>query len=187
MASDLLTVAEVKEHVATGLTDAALGRIVDAQDDYIRRMVGQHDPASPDTTMSYTADQPGHHIPLPRKATSIASVTVIPLYNAAERVVEAKYYSLASEGLAVQLYDYGGFYGLHYPEINRIKVVFTPAPENDQRTNALIELVRLAVQDTGLDSERDDTYNYQSKNKMKAKMEIIAPLKHNHGGFGGLA
>ena len=185
MASDLLTVAEVKEHVATGLTDAALGRIVDAQDDYIRRMVGQHDPASPATTMSYTADQPGHRIPLPRKATSITSVTVIPYYGT-ERVVEAKYYSLESEGLAVQLYDYGGLY-LYRPELDRIKVVFTPAPENDQRTNALIELVRLAVQDTGLDSERDDTYNYQSKNKMKAKMEIIAPLKHNHGGFGGLA
>ena len=54
MASDLLTVAEVKEHVETGLSDTALGRLIDAQDSYIRRMVGPHDPA---TTMVYETDR----------------------------------------------------------------------------------------------------------------------------------
>ena len=179
MASDLLSVAEVKEHVSTDLSDTALERIVDAQDLYIRQMVGVHDPAA---TMSYTADQPGRRISLPRRATSIDSVTILSPYGG-ERVMDASRYWLASEGLAVQVYDYY----VYYPEVDRIMVVFTPASENVQRANALIELVRLAVQDTGLAMERDDTYSYQAKNKMKARMEIIAPLRHNHGGFGGLA
>ena len=142
MASALLSVSEVKEHVATGLSDTALERIVDAQDSYIRRMVGEHDP---DATMSYTADQPGQRISLPRMATSIDSVTIVYAYGG-ERVMEPRYYWLANDGLAVQLWD---FY-LYYPEIDRVRVVFTPAPENAQRANALVELVRLAVQDTGL-------------------------------------
>ena len=46
MPSDLLTVAEVKEHVTTGLSRmTALGpHLIDAQDAYILRMVGPHDP-----------------------------------------------------------------------------------------------------------------------------------------------
>ena len=179
MASDLLTVAEVKEHVATGLSDTALERIVDAQDAYIRHMVGEHDPVS---TMSYTADQPSQRISLPRRATSIDSVTILYAYGGSQ-VVGSRYYWLANDGLAVQIYEYY----LYYPEMDRIMVVFTPAPENAPRANALIELVRLAVQDTGLDTERDDTYQYKAKDKLRARKEIIAPLRHNHGGFGVLA
>ena len=47
--------------------------------------------------------------------------------------------------------------------------------------------MRLATQDTGLDSERDDTFQYTAKDKLRARRQIIAPLRHNHGGFGVLA
>ena len=40
--------------------------------------------------------------------------------------------------------------------------------------------MRLETQDTGLESERDDTYSYKSKNKARARREIIEPLKHGY-------
>ena len=64
-----------------------------------------------------------------------------------------------------------------------MRVTFTPFPENAERIQALINLVRLETQDTGLASEEDDTYNYKAKDKLKARREIITPLKHGYRGL----
>ena len=60
------------------------------------------------------------------------------------------------------------------------RVTFTPVSENAERALALIDLVRLETQDTGLKSERDDTFSYEAKDKLKARREIIAPLKRSY-------
>ena len=73
MASALLSVTEVKEHVATGLSDTALERVVDGEDAYIRRMAGEHDPAG---AMTYVEDRPDYRMSLPRAASAVASVTI---------------------------------------------------------------------------------------------------------------
>ena len=182
MASDLLTVAEVKEHVTTGLSDTALERVVDGEDAYIRRMVGEHDPAS---TMSYVEDRPDYRMSLPRAASAVTSVT-INYWRQSDRVMDEDDYWMEDGGLAVRiaptfLWDLNFEYG------DRVTIEYTPVSENDERIKALIELVRLATQDTGLDSERDDTFQYMAKDKLKARRQIIAPLRHNHGGFGVLA
>ena len=61
-----------------------------------------------------------------------------------------------------------------------VRVTFTPVSENAERAQALIDLVRLETQDTGLESERDDTYTYKAKDKTKARREIIALVKHGY-------
>ena len=65
----------------------------------------------------------------------------------------------------------------------RVRITFTPVAENAERALALIDLVRLETQDTGLESERDDTYSYRAKNKTMARREIIASLKHGYRGL----
>ena len=177
MASDLLTVDEVKEHVTTGLSDAALGRLIDSGDAYIRQMLGQHDPA---TTMVYEMDlDPGYQsIWLPRPAVSIATLEKRRRLDSAWTVQDAETYYLSDEGRSVQttrsLWTWG--WGNRFEM--RVRVTYTPVPENAERTQALIDLVRLETQDTGLEMERDDTYRYEAKDKTKARREIIAPLKH---------
>ena len=172
MASELLTVAQVKEHVTTGLSDEALGRIVDAQDAYIRRMVGPHDPA---TTMVYERDTlPGtHRFWLPRPASSIATVEDRYLYDAVWTVRDDTGYYLSDGGRSVSLNH------LYLSEWFRevVRVTFTPVSANAERAQALIDLVRLEAQDTGLQSETDDTFEYIAKDKTKARREIISPLK----------
>ena len=187
MASDLLTVAEVKESVQTGLSDAALGRIVDAEDAYLRRMLGEHDPA---TTMFYETDRGGdgfrgwssdrdltrQRIWLPRPASSISTVEDRYLFDSVWRVLEEETYYLSNGGRAVNS-------GYYKPFRTLVRVAFTPVSENAQRTQALIDLVRLETQDTGLESERDDIYTYKAKDKIKARREIITPLKHGYRGW----
>ena len=172
MASDLLTVSELKEHVTTGLSDEALERLIDSQDAYIRRMVGEHDPA---TTLVYEVEMTDYRrLWLPRPAVSIAMVEDRYLFRDSEwNVRDSTDYYLSDQGRSVNL-------GCRAPFRERVRVTFTPVSENVERTQALINLVRLETQDTGLDSERDDTYSYQAKNKTKAQREIIASLKHGY-------
>ena len=177
MASDLLTVAEVKEHVTTGLTDAALERLIDAQDSYIRRMVGPHDPA---TTMEHETDNSRsgpvrERVWLPRPASSISKVEDRYLFDSAWTVRDDTEYYLSDGGRSVRVkHDFGEWFR------TEVRVTFTPVAENAERSQALIDLVRLELQDTGLESERDDTYRYTAKDKLKAQREIIMPLKHGY-------
>ena len=175
MPSDLLTVAEVKEHVTTGLSDTALGRLIDAQDAYILRMVGPHDPA---TTIVYERDSvPGlRNFWLPRPASSIDVVEDRYLYDSAWTVREDAVYYLSDGGRSVSL----NYWGWSIPFRDVVRVSFTPVSSNAERTQALIDLVRLETQDTGLESERDDTYSYKAKDRTKARREIIMPLKHGY-------
>ena len=182
MASDLLTVAEVKEHVTTGLSDAALGRLIDAQDSYIRRMVGPHDPA---TTMVYETDdgrdnargwrdgQGLGRVWLPRPAVSISKVEDRYLFDSVWTVRDEKDYYLSHGGRSVSLNQ-----NIREWFRSVVRVTFTPVSENAERSQALIDLVRLETQDTGLESERDDTFSYKAKDKLKARRAIIALLKH---------
>ena len=174
MASDLLTVDEIKEHVTTGLSDAALGRLIDSQDAYIRQMVGQHDPA---TTMVYEDDRGlGYQrIWLPRPAVSITTVEDRHPMDSAWAVRSDSTYYMSDEGRSVVIW--GEFFR------TRVRVTYTPVSENMERAQALIDLVRLETQDTGLESERDDTFSYKAKDKTRARREIIAPLKHGYRGL----
>ena len=172
MASDLLTVAEVREHVTTGLSDAALERVIDGQDAYIRRMVGEHDPA---TTMVYENDNRtiDCRFWLPRPASSIDMLEDRRRYYGGWFVRDASAYYLSDGGRSVNI-----SWGQSFREL--VRVTFTPVPENIERAQALIDLVRLETQDTGLNSERDDTFSYTAKDKAKVRREVITPLKHGY-------
>lgn len=181
MASALLDTAQVKEHVGTGLGDDALERLIDSADSYIRRMVGPHDPAGGETTLTFVKESPGYRISLPRQASAVTSVHVNHWYGN-DVAIPSGSYRLESDGYAVEIVDY-----TIERDNDTVTIVYTPVPENDERTQALIELVRLELADTGLATERDDTYSYKSKDKVMARREIMAPLRHNHGGFSVLA
>ena len=179
MASDLLTLDELKEHVTTGLPDAALERLIDSQDAYIRSHVGQHDPVS---TMVFEdeLDRGLHRIWLPRPAVSIATLEDRRWLDSTWTVLDASTYYLSDEGRVVQVTRSGRVWGWGWQDRGqrRVRVTFAPVAENAERTLALIDLVRLETQETGLASESDDTYGYSAKDKSKARRDIIAPLRH---------
>ena len=178
MASDLLTVPQAREHVQTGLTDSALERVIDGEDAYIRRQVGEHDPSG---ALTHEEEEPGEYVNLPRPAASVSSVS-IEYFLGGAYTVPTSYYRLTNGGRTVRLiYPYIFDLGSQY---SRAVITYDPEPENAERRAALIELVRLAVQDTGLAEERDDTYNYTAKDRLMARKQIIAPLRHMYLGAG---
>ena len=185
MASDLLTVAESRSTWTTGLSDTALGRLIDAQDSYIRRMVGPHDPA---TTMVYETDRNldgdrdrgRQRIWLPRPAAKYCHCSQTAIYLIRSGAVrDGSEYYLSDGGRSVSLN--GQFFREWFRPV--VRVTFTPVSENAERAQALIDLVRLETQDTGLESEKDDTFSYKAKDKLKARREIIVPLKHSYRGL----
>ena len=124
MASDLLSVSEIKEHVATGLSDTALERIVDSADAYILRMKGQHDPEDPDTTITYETERTDlYRMWLPRKATEIETFEERHSYlGAGWQERPEGYYRLADQGQSVL--------SLGRRFYNLLRVEFTPVSEN---------------------------------------------------------
>ena len=104
------------------------------------------------------------------------------MLDSAWTVRDASAYYLSDEGRAVRLVrsDWGWDWGWQSRDRMRVRITYRPVSENAERAQALIDLVRLETQDTGLESERDDTYGYNAKDKTKARREIIAPLKHGY-------
>ena len=142
-------------------------------------MVGPHDPA---TTMVYEEDLDRSYqsIWLPRPAVSIATLEFRRRLDSAWTLQDAEAYYLSDEGRSVQAtsvhWTWGWGWGNRFE--TRVRVTYTPVPENAERSQALIDLVRLETQETGLESERDDTFSYKAKDKLKARRAIIALLKH---------
>ena len=135
-------------------------------------MVGPHDPA---TTMVYETDSgrdhnrgytsgPGlHRIWLPRPAASISTVEDRYLFDSGWTVRDASEYYLSDGGRSVSLNQHGA--REWFREL--VRVTFTPVAENAERIQALIDLVRLETQDTGLASERGRHVQLQGEGQAK--------------------
>ena len=87
MTSSLATLDQIREHVETGLPDAALNRIVAAADADIQKAAGPHD-----GERSVEVNGGCQDIFLPSPATSIASVTEGSYFDAALETVDANDY-----------------------------------------------------------------------------------------------
>ena len=175
MASTLLSVAEVREHLETGLSDAALGRLVDSQDERIRAFVGEHD-----GTITWEGESRNLSIVwLPRPAESITSVEERYYFESTWAAVAATEYYLSNGGRSVRRYAFGFQ--------SYVRVIYEPVPENAQRTQALIDLVRLRTLDNGLAAESDDTYKTTSVDYSEAERRILEPLRHRYAGAGLMA
>lgn len=140
----LLSVDEVKDHLATDLDDAALSLIIDAEEAEIVRRFGPH--AQSGTVSEFHAGY-NRRLYLHRPATAITSV-----------VEEWPYYGLGTDIVTLTPDDYtlrgnrflervNGMWGRY------VTVVYTPVSDDAQRKIVLIQLVKLAMAYTGLETE----------------------------------
>ena len=90
---------------------------------------------------------------------------------------ESDSYELINGGRVLQSLSYVSFY-------DRVRVEYTPVATNPQRMFALIQLVRLANQHSGLASEGDDTYNTVQLSHGKERARILRTLRQSYGGAG---
>jgi hypothetical protein len=142
MTATLLTVAQLHEHVETDLPDAALQRILDAEEAEIILRHGAH------ATASEMLPGGGEWLVLTRAAASITSIT--ETVDDVSTVLAADDY-LAWDGSRLQRLDTGTNARSCWGE--RVTAVYIPLSQVAQRTLVLIQLCKLAIVYNGLKTE----------------------------------
>ncbi len=176
MASTLITVGQLMEHVETDLSDDALERLVDSADAEIIRAYGPHD-----GEQSALVAGRGYRIWLPRPADSISEIVEWGGWETPgdADTVSADKYALEHGGRTIFRTD--------APFMTNVQITYTPIADNPRRTQALIDLVKLEIQYRGLNTERVGSYSVTYMDHGKERQNILARLRQNYAGAGLLA
>lgn len=158
-----MTLAQLRKHIETDLADDALQRLLSAAEADVLRAAG---PAS-GAVDEFEADIPGRYVTLRQPATSLASVTE---YNGTvATVLTGPDYELREDNR--RLYRVGAYWA------PRIVVAYEPTIDQPGREAAAVDLVRLALQDTGTASERVGDYSSQATDYRKERSRILARVR----------
>ena len=139
----LLNVAELREHVQTDLPDAALQRVLNAEENEIVRRYGPHAEA---TEMLRGGDR---LLFLTRPAVSVSEV--VETAGVVATVMDATDYRLWDGGRCLERLTTGPNPSVYWAE--RVRVTYTPVDQTTQRKLVLVQLVKLALAYSGLRSE----------------------------------
>ena len=166
MPSTLLQPTEIRQHIRTGLVDEALDRLVTDADLDIQRIVGPHD-----GERTVRADVPpnGLRIWVKGRIESIAEITQRNRRDTSMTTVDPDLYFVEFNNAITRRTGY-------WDQI--VEVRFTPVSTNAQRAMRLIDLVRLAVRDEGVQQERSGDYSYVRLNRADEYARIIRQLKN---------
>lgn len=168
----LLTLDAVRANVETDLSNDALQRVIDGEDAYIRKMVGPHDGEFTETIRGE-----GYLLWLTKQA---ASVSLVKEYG--WRADPQRPQTLAATAYTIEQYGHA-LWRRYLAWDTFVDVTYTPVEENALRIKALIELVRLAAQDTGVANQRVGSYSSVAFPRDEERRRIIAPLRHPIGGI----
>lgn len=158
-----MTLAQLREHVETDLTDEALQRILSAAEADVLRAAGPESGAVDE----FEAELPGRFVCLRQPADSITSVT--EYRGTASLVLTSSDYELRADGR--RLYRVGAYWA------PRVVVAYAPVIDMEGRELAAVDLVRLALQDTGTASERVGDYSSQAADYRKEHARILARVR----------
>lgn len=177
MASDLITVDALRDHVETDLADDALGRLIDDADAEIVRRFGPHNGERVEAQhLSY----PTKLIFLPRPASAVASITEESGAEGAtvETVADSKY-SLEDGGRSIRRKD------ANWKRV--VNVTYTPESDDARRAMVLVDLVKLETEYEGIESRRVGSYSETKLDLEKERGKILNRLRQPYGGAGLLA
>jgi hypothetical protein len=162
----LLTTDELRQHVETDLSDEALQRIIDAQEERIDDRCG----ASGTQTQAFSPNYSNVLFPY-RKVASITSIvetvgdTSTTLAADDYRVVNGKRIDRLGTGTNPRTY--------WAPDV---LVSYVPEGKTDQRITVLINLCKLDIEYSGLKSESIGDHSESHEGYLDEREEIIADL-----------
>lgn len=168
-----MTIAELRAHIETDLTDEALGRLLDDAEAEIVSQYGEI------ATQVDTFEEQclATAIFLSRKAVTITTVTEElkggDEYD--ETVLSANDYKLRYENRQLERLADGDNPRRTWGDV--VTVVYVPEDETSQRIRITIDLVRLAVQYNAAKSESIGDYKITSVDYEKERAEILSRFK----------
>lgn len=149
--ASLLTIAEARALISTGLSDVQLQSVIDREEAWMIRALGPHYAEG----LQVTAQLAGRRLRslyLPRPIATVTSITVFSTVlgiTSDEGVLldSVQYRIWGSEGRIERL-PYGSVWGEEM-----VVVVYGPQDDNALRKSALIDLLRFTLSRSGLKSE----------------------------------
>ena len=142
----VIGVGDVRSLVRSALNDAALQLVIDREQALLAQRLGAaYTDAA--TAITQTRRGEGRYVFLPRRVLTVSAVTErVTVDSAAEALTAGDYYIHAGEGMLERLPQ-----GLRWGEI--VAVTYVPADDRAEWRAALIDLVRLTLTRTALQSE----------------------------------
>jgi len=179
--ANLMTLAEIRAHIESDLSDAALTELIDAADYSIVSSVGPHAVDGDITKVVLGGDA---LLFLPRPAVTFTSVTEV-VGDVSTVLATDDYRAWFGNTLDTRILrrlndgtNPRGVWG------NRVSVVYAPLNDDAQRKQVEIMLVRLAVQYRALSSERVGQYSSVILDFQKEQANLIQPLVQDYAGAG---
>jgi len=168
----LVTLAQMREHIETDLSDTELQRVIDAAEQEIVDHFGAHTTQTDETTENRLST----HLFLTRPASSITTVTETLIVDGVrtETVLSSDDYRLSSDGWRIHRLSDGTNPRTTWGD--EVTIQFTPSDETDKREGVLIRLVKLDVQFNGLDADRIGDYSRQQQNYIKNRNAALQSL-----------
>jgi hypothetical protein len=164
---------QVREHVETGLTDEALGRLIA---DAVEEVEGRW---GTDAEQTVLMDGSGLRLlRLLRPALTITSVNEQRNSWSEELLLVAgEDYELRPGGRVLERIPGWGwsYWG------QRVTIVYTPLPEISLRDRVVVDLVRLAVEYEGLTSVKVGDYSATHSDYLKERERLLAAVAFRRG------
>ena len=170
----LVTVAVLREHVETDLSDDALQRLLDDAEAAVDKKAGE----LTTETDTYEGEILATALFLSRKASSITTVTeelkdIDGGYE--ETILSENDFKLRYGGRQMERLPDGDHPRRTWGDV--VTVVYTPLDETAERTRVIIDLTRLAVQYNALKSEGVGDYKSASVDYEAEREKILSRLE----------
>ena len=163
----ILTVAEARALLATALDDTALSAVIEREEAMVLERIGP--PGDGLTAISETRDGTGRALYLRLPIASVTSVTEQPYTSSVATTVPASEYVVwAAEGRIKR--HVAPFQGT-------VTITYVPQDTRDKWKSVLIELVRLALEQTAMRSENTaGEYSYTAPEWEAARERLYRRL-----------
>jgi hypothetical protein len=165
----LLTVAQIRAHIDTDLTDEALGRLIDDADEEIIGWAG----AADEETDTMRHCELANVLFLSRRGSEVSEV--IEQIGDDETTLDPDDYRLRNNGTQIERLGTGTNPRSTWGEI--VTVTYAPVDRTARRVRVLIDLVRLAVQYSALKSESVGDYSASSAEYEAEREKILGRLR----------
>lgn len=174
-----LDLSIVRQHVETGLVDAALTRLMEDAVEEVEARFGTDDP------VTETIRTSGEKIVLRRAAQSITSVSTIASDGSAT-ALDPSEYELNGRVLerlsgGVISYDWVTHYDAPEGWDAKVRVVYVPVPEATLRDRVALDLIRLAVQYQALQTQKVGDYSMSAVDYHNERERILRGVANRRG------
>lgn len=166
----LVSIAELRARVKSGLTDTNLQAIIDNEEAELVRRYGAHGDGV--STVTEDAQPTGCELFLDRPIASITSVTEAQsLGGTGSALTSSNYYLYARQARLVRL-------PVGTPWGPQVTVVYAPVDDQARRKRIIIELCRLALEQTAMKSENvAGEYSFQAPEWEQARNQLYRRLQ----------